>query len=408
MAKLTLTNLSSLQNEQSAISIINNNNDAIEAAVEKTLSRDGTVPNQMTQELDMNSQRILNLVQPVTDNEPVRLADLNAIFVPNPSGGNVIGPASSVGGNLPVFSGSTGKILADSGINPSSKANVASPTFTGTVTTPNLIVTGNASVGGNETITGTLGVTGVATFSATPVVPAASFANASLANMAGDTVKGRLSTTGAPQDLTKTQLTTLVNPVTSSLSGAAPASGGGTTNYLRADATWADPRIKVLLNTYTASASASLQDTACFTTTYTSYELEIINLIPSTANVNIQLQVYSGSFQTSSYNSSYSYFTGAGVGNGTTSTYIPLNVPGLIANSISGLFGTIRVWNPAVSSSSPKMWLGQFSQQGNSTSGMNVHTTAGDWYNGASITGFRVIPSSGNLTSGIIKLYGYV
>jgi hypothetical protein len=35
--------------------------------------------------------------------------------------------------------------------------------------------------------------------------------------------------------------TALLNPVTSALKGLAPASGGGTTNYLRADGTWAAP-----------------------------------------------------------------------------------------------------------------------------------------------------------------------
>lgn len=141
MSKLNLTNLSSLQNEQSAITIINNNNDAIEAAVEKTLSRDGTVPNQMTKELDMNSNRVLNLPQPLTDAEPVRLADLNAVVVPNLGNGNVIGPVSAVGGNVAIFSGTTGKILADGGINPTTLAPKASPTFTGTATTPNLVAT---------------------------------------------------------------------------------------------------------------------------------------------------------------------------------------------------------------------------------------------------------------------------
>lgn len=128
MAKLTLTNLSSLQNEQSAINIINNNNDAIEAAVEKTLSRDGTMPNQMTSELDMNSNRVLNLPQPVSDTEPLRLAELNE-FLEGTGDGNVIGPISSTGGNVAVFAGSSGKIIADSGINLSSKANVTSPTI---------------------------------------------------------------------------------------------------------------------------------------------------------------------------------------------------------------------------------------------------------------------------------------
>lgn len=65
-------------------------------------------------------------------------------------------------------------------------------------------------------------------------------ANSNLANMAAGTVKGSIAG-GAPQDLTQAQHTSLVNIFTSSLSGAAPASGGGTTNFLRADGTWVAP-----------------------------------------------------------------------------------------------------------------------------------------------------------------------
>jgi hypothetical protein len=65
-------------------------------------------------------------------------------------------------------------------------------------------------------------------------------ANAGLATMPANTIKGSIAG-GAPSDLTATQLTTLCNAFTSSLSGCAPASGGGTSNFLRADGTWAAP-----------------------------------------------------------------------------------------------------------------------------------------------------------------------
>ncbi len=64
--------------------------------------------------------------------------------------------------------------------------------------------------------------------------------NSKLANMAAATVKGTIAG-GDPADLTQAQLTTLVNAFTSLLSGAVPASGGGTTNFLRADGTFAVP-----------------------------------------------------------------------------------------------------------------------------------------------------------------------
>lgn len=58
---------------------INANNDAIEAALENTLSRDGTSPNQMEANLDMNSNRILNLPSPQSATEPLRFEDAQSL-----------------------------------------------------------------------------------------------------------------------------------------------------------------------------------------------------------------------------------------------------------------------------------------------------------------------------------------
>jgi len=76
MAKLTLDDLANLDNPTSAVATINSNNADIEAALENTLSRDGTSPNSMQADLDMNSHRILNLPAPLSPNEPARLVDI--------------------------------------------------------------------------------------------------------------------------------------------------------------------------------------------------------------------------------------------------------------------------------------------------------------------------------------------
>lgn len=80
MSKLTLNDLVNLQNEASAVASINSNSTAIETALENTLSRDGTSPNQMGSNLDMNSNRIINLPAPINNDEPLRLGDyLNSV-----------------------------------------------------------------------------------------------------------------------------------------------------------------------------------------------------------------------------------------------------------------------------------------------------------------------------------------
>ena len=65
---------------------------------------------------------------------------------------------------------------------------------------------------------------------------------AKIQNISTSTLLGRVTAaTGVTEQLTGTQATTLLDTFTSSLKGLAPASGGGTTNFLRADGTWAAP-----------------------------------------------------------------------------------------------------------------------------------------------------------------------
>lgn len=101
MAKLALSNLASLtSNEASAISTINANNDAIEVALENTLSRDGTSPNVMNADIDLNSNDLLN----------VALLDADSITVGGVtvgvSNGYLTGPVGPAGATGPT--GATG------------------------------------------------------------------------------------------------------------------------------------------------------------------------------------------------------------------------------------------------------------------------------------------------------------
>lgn len=95
---------------------------------------------------------------------------------------------------------------------------------------------------GDQTITLTGDVTGSGTGSFVATIANDAVSNAKLANVSTSTIKGRVTAgTGDPEDLTGTQATTLLDTFTSTLKGLAPASGGGTSNFLRADGTWAAP-----------------------------------------------------------------------------------------------------------------------------------------------------------------------
>lgn len=87
MAKLTLQDLTSGYN---AVTVVNSNNTAVETALEKTLSRDGTSPNDMQTPLDMGGFRISNLAAPIQNNDAVRLIDVANIM----AGGSVTVPTT--------------------------------------------------------------------------------------------------------------------------------------------------------------------------------------------------------------------------------------------------------------------------------------------------------------------------
>lgn len=108
-----------------------------------------------------------------------------------------------------------------------------------------------------------IAVSGALTFSAqTLSLPTDAITNAYLANMATQTIKGRATAaTGDPEDLTVAQVTAMLNTFTTSLKGLVPASGGGTTNFLRADGTFAAPPsadAQTILNTISTTRGAIL------------------------------------------------------------------------------------------------------------------------------------------------------
>lgn len=122
MAKLILSDLQNLQNESSTIATLAANNAATESAMENTLSINGTSPNSMQADLDMNTNSILNLPDPTVVTEPITLGYFNAQLAangaiqgpPGPAGsgaGDTVGPSSSVDSEIALFSGTTGKLL---------------------------------------------------------------------------------------------------------------------------------------------------------------------------------------------------------------------------------------------------------------------------------------------------------
>ena len=100
MSKIILNNVVNLENEDTAVTTINNNSSTVQTAFDNTLSRDGTAPNQMGNLLDMNSNPIINLPAPTSSYMPLRLIDAQTLN----GGGTIITSPLPVGGT-------TGQVL---------------------------------------------------------------------------------------------------------------------------------------------------------------------------------------------------------------------------------------------------------------------------------------------------------
>lgn len=138
---IELNDLANLQNENTAVTKINQNNATIENALTDALSRTGVTPNQMEANFDMNGNQILNLPAPATPTSPLRLQDLETF-----NGGGTIA-------NIPA-GGTTGQSLQK-------KSNTDYDLkWAGNVTSVGVTMPGDFTVVNSPvTLDGTIGVT---------------------------------------------------------------------------------------------------------------------------------------------------------------------------------------------------------------------------------------------------------
>ena len=146
-------------------------------------------------------------------------------------------------GRSHIFQCSTASDLSAS-VQDVATVNTVGLTVIGKVAASGLVTGSNLSGtnSGDQTISLTGDVTGSGTGSFAATIGANKVTNAMLVQVATGTFQGRVSAaTGNVETLTGTQATSLLDAVTSTAKGLAPASGGGTANFLRADGSWAAP-----------------------------------------------------------------------------------------------------------------------------------------------------------------------
>ena len=172
----------------------------------------------------------------------------------------------------------------------------------------------------------------------------------------------------------------------------------------------------VLLSTQTASSSATIDFTSIANTTYNSYILQIDNALPASNGVYLIVRFsVGGTFQTTNYQSNVFRWTtsGSGVsgdafGTGQSFNLFAGDSQANSANAPTGQGGAtvnISISNCAQTSTAKRItWAGAYYGStfiANTGSGGYIPATN-------SVDGFRILYSSGNISTGTFKLYGII
>lgn len=188
------------------------------------------------------------------------------------------------------------------------------------------------------------------------------------------------------------------------------------TNGAGADPSWIAPAGGgggglVLLEQHTAAASATLDFTAWYSSTYDEYLIEIINLVPATNVVSLRMRMSTNGGV--SYDSAGNYgWTAAGdnrFGEGrggadTGATAIQCMYAANQDNTATkGTSGYARLFSPA-STALHKAVRGSLNDI--ITGVMQVEEFYGSYNSLTAVNAFQFFFSSGNIASGIIRVYG--
>lgn len=172
--------------------------------------------------VDVSSAKISNLATPLVSTDAATKGYVDGIASASPltTKGDIYG-YSTTNARIPV--GSDGQILTADSTQSLGVKWAAAP------------------VSGINQLTGDV-TAGPGSGSQAATIANSAVTNAKMANMNAHTYKGNnTASSSAPLDVTATQLTADLNLFSSTLQGLTPASGGGTSNFLRADGTWAAP-----------------------------------------------------------------------------------------------------------------------------------------------------------------------
>jgi hypothetical protein len=167
----------------------------------------------------------------------------------------------------------------------------------------------------------------------------------------------------------------------------------------------------ILLEQHTASSSASLDFTTAISSSYDSYRVEFVAIIPATTNVDLLMRVNTGSgfISTGVYSWIHNRYSTSAIAQGgdnsgtATSILIGWAVDHISNNASWGFYGSADLFTyPSTFTriiGKATVLQGAGAYQQSDFGGVYNATTA--------ITQVRFLMSSGNIASGTIRIYGY-
>ena len=160
----------------------------------------------------------------------------------------------------------------------------------------------------------------------------------------------------------------------------------------------------VLVEQHTASASAELDFTTCFSATYDDYQIRIVSLVAASGGANLIFQFHASGAYDGGTNYTWQRLTwdtsSSASGGGSNQTSIQL-APSAATNKMGG---ELNIFDP-LSASADKEIVGHTTNfAGSDFVGNNI---AADYLAANAADGFRVMMSGGvNLASGTVRCYG--
>jgi len=166
------------------------------------------------------------------------------------------------------------------------------------------------------------------------------------------------------------------------------------------------------LEQHTASNSATLDFTSWYSSTYDEYVIELVNVLPATNSQDLWFRVSTDggstylTTNTYFYGISYVPNTGAsGVTQGSSVAQIILFTAIGNTSANGGLNGTMKLFNPGSASIRKSMTYHVAANQATAFyMGIGSAVQSGT----AAINAFRLLYASGNITSGVVRVYGVV